>query len=793
MAAVSPISEGCALQRSLSKLATASSGSPRVKYQSEPLYLVSLERYGRDPNFAVHFPDSISMSDSLFDATVSDGDCRVRVSLDSSLNSLIHRNKLHCGSVLRNVVFSAVGDSEGDGRTFHICSLDVDSTCRSDAALRALSSVNVDTLQWVMVAEPNLVPLRARRSTYLPLWNNHDFTGDAWRHTPPSETGEEDSEEEDLLEGQPVMSLAEVRRHFLSGSRRRRGTLCVRILHKSRLMYYGKSDQSCECPYKAELKVADGSMSVCVVLWNTVCLDWYRCLQPGQVLRLSRYRVKESYSSRSGQDTEPSIEISLNSRNPAVKVAIVPKQHVSPEWSLPDLPHNFLCGQELLSCPQSTICDVIGVVVFAGRQERVRNKAGRRSEFEEYRWLQLEDGTSDHPITIKLLSTSQPDIQSRIQPMALLVCTQLKLVKVTLGSATTFEYLVNTPHTQVYCTGTGSHPVMPYKGIRPVRQFLQWLKQVDEASMLDRAVIGGYFSYPPLPVSLQSFMENRQGEAGMISGGEMKLQYEQLHYRERQRFVVQCTITAARYHRREDSGRIRNSDPLSAQLSPRVPRHRERLEPFKTPPKRKLLFATDTPGSSSRKRLAPAFQQSLTEEDAENEFSLFDGALEFLVGEDDDDDDVDDDESFSTPPSSPMPSNLGIAQIAMETLPWRFCYERRHVQAAAVGMQTNSFNKLLPHRELESFSPAPCYTGYFTLTLRVLSDGVLLDVLFLPATPGSLHWTPFPLTHDNSWESILSHGGFSPHGPPPSPVDIVSKQLYRIQDRPKNPSEASRG
>lgn len=182
--------------------------------------------------------------------------------------------------------------------------------------------------------------------------------------------------------------------------------------------------------------------------------------------------------------------------------------------------------------------------------------------------------------------------------------------------------------------------------------------------------------------------------------------------------------------------------------------------------------------------------------------------MEFLVGDDDDDDE---DEDFSTPPSSPMRSHLGMPHVALETLPRSFCYERRHVQAAAVGMQTNSFHKLLPHRELETFSPAPCYTGHFTLTMRgrndtktklfahmhiptdhrdhcqrpthssqqtfymrmcfcaVLSDGVMLDVIFFPATPGNLHWKPLPLTHDNTWESILSHGGFSSHAPPPSP------------------------
>ncbi|XP_076828256.1 RPA-related protein RADX isoform X2 [Brachyhypopomus gauderio] len=572
MAATSSSSGGCVFERRLAKL-TGASRSVRVKTQGEPLYVLSLERYGRDPDFGVHFPDSISMSDSLFDATITDGDCKIRVSLDPSLNRLVHRNTLRCGSVVRNVMFSARDCGEGDSRTFHICSLDVDALSSKDAALCALSSMDVASLAW-MGSEPSLVPLRARRSTYLPLWNNHDFTGDMWRETPP-DTGEEGSEDELVDDGQPIVSLAELRRRFLSGSRRPRGALCVRIFHKSRLMYYGKSEQSCECPYKAELQVGDGSLTVCVVLWNTMCLDWYRCLQPGQVLRLSRYRVKESYSSRSGHDSEPNIEISLNSRNPTADVAIVPVQHVSPEWSLPDVPHNFLSRQELLCCPLGSICDVIGVVVFVGRQERVRSTDGRRSELEEYRWLQLQDGTSDQPMIIKLFSTSQPDIQSRIQPMALVVCTRLKLIRSTVGRTTTFEYLTNTPLTQVYCTGTASRPVMPYRGLRPVRKFLQWLKQVDEASMLDRVVIGGHFSYPPLPVSMQSFVDSRQGDAGLISGGEMKLQCERLHYRERRRFAIQCTVTAACYHGREDSGRVRYSDPPSAQLSPRVARQRE--------------------------------------------------------------------------------------------------------------------------------------------------------------------------------------------------------------------------
>lgn len=39
-----------------------------------------------------------------------------------------------------------------------------------------------------------LVPLRASRSVFLPLWNNVDYSGEQWRETPPPE--EEDDEEE---------------------------------------------------------------------------------------------------------------------------------------------------------------------------------------------------------------------------------------------------------------------------------------------------------------------------------------------------------------------------------------------------------------------------------------------------------------------------------------------------------------------------------------------------------------------------------------------------------------------
>lgn len=46
---------------------------------------------------------------------------------------------------------------------------------------------------------------------------------------------------------------------------------------------------------QAVLEVCDQTGSVCVVLWNSVCVSWYRCLRPGDIISLRRYRVKPQY------------------------------------------------------------------------------------------------------------------------------------------------------------------------------------------------------------------------------------------------------------------------------------------------------------------------------------------------------------------------------------------------------------------------------------------------------------------------------------------------------------------
>ena len=49
---------------------------------------------------------AFSPGDDLYDVTVTDGDCRLCVTLDPVLNKLVERNNLHVGSRLSHASFS---------------------------------------------------------------------------------------------------------------------------------------------------------------------------------------------------------------------------------------------------------------------------------------------------------------------------------------------------------------------------------------------------------------------------------------------------------------------------------------------------------------------------------------------------------------------------------------------------------------------------------------------------------------------------------------------------------------
>ncbi|XP_037832687.1 RPA-related protein RADX isoform X2 [Kryptolebias marmoratus] len=588
----------------------------------EFLHVVDIRRYSRDQASPVFFPQAVLSGEDLYDVTLTDGHCLLQVTLDPGLNRLVERRVLHPGSVVCNVTFSPALSAQlpecpgasADRDSYRLVSVQVrDADPGEDEEVRRSDWA---TLPWFGSSEPTgpLVPLRANRSVFLPLWNNVDHSGEVWREAPPTDEGMEDEDEEEDEGRRPAVTVSELRDVFLSGWRGAvQHQLIVRIINKSHLMYYGRTDRNCDCPYKVLLQVSDQTGSVCVVLWNSVCVDWYRCLKPGDIISLRRYRVKRHYQAE-GDD----IELSVNSRNPAALISVLPESSVSPEHLPPAATYSFYSSKDLSERAHSGVCDVIGLLAFTGRSERIRRKDGRGAELLEYRWLRLEDGSSDRPIMVKLFSTSQPETHLKLHPLSVVVCTRLQVIR--SSDQTDWFYLTNTTFTQVYCTGLGHHSQMSYRKLPQVRLFLRWLRSQEDEQVLSRALIGGFFIHPPPPVSLETFMKDRRGELGFLQGAELQRELERLCYRERRSFCVQATVTMVTYSSRgeEDhclfwTDRASSHSSSSSSSSPRLPPSSPSFRPSSSSPpsfRPSSLFPPSSPSFRPSSSSPPSFRPS---------------------------------------------------------------------------------------------------------------------------------------------------------------------------------------
>ncbi|KFV48851.1 Uncharacterized protein CXorf57, partial [Gavia stellata] len=327
--------------------------------------------------------------------------------------------------------------------------------------------------------------------------------------------------------------------------------LLVRVLHKSRLRYYGKPEKKLDMPYQAYFEVADGSGMMSMVLWNSLCPEWYNSMKVGTVLLLEQYAIKNSYPFKTQPTPGDSqmkrfatIEISLNVRDPPTKISIIPEDMVKPEWGLPEVKYRFITRSELDDLPNNHSCDVIGLVTFVGRAERAR-KREHGEDFWLYRWAHAIDGTSDQPFILELFATSQPDVFEHIHPMTYLVCTQMRVVRDLTETPSSTIYLTTSNESQIFITGW--HKGQPYTKDTKVKNFIQWTKTQSEADQMKKTVIGGYYPFPRPPNNFLKYCKNSKVESVLKAIGETGKEIEDLHYREHKRIAVQGIISAIRY------------------------------------------------------------------------------------------------------------------------------------------------------------------------------------------------------------------------------------------------------
>ncbi|XP_078067912.1 RPA-related protein RADX isoform X2 [Mustelus asterias] len=540
----------------LNQLIAPSILQPVLPGSAEQVVVVTVQRYLGD---RINEKDSRSVPFYFYDLTVSDGVSQIKCHLAPDLNPLVHRNWLKAGSGIHITRCCLVYNEK---RLNH-CFVQIEAL--ELAAAKSVPTLNVpglstESLHSLTASQRGKdllrtlqgeTPLKGGKVHYLPLWNNNDPCGGEWNvlKGPPFPNVP--------LEGFKLISL----QHLAMTWRTKFEFphLLVRVMHKSRLRYYGRPGTKMDFPYQAYLEVADKSGMMPLVLWNALCPEWYQSLHIGTVLLLHRYSIKHSYQMRTwATPCDPqikslrTIEICLNPRDPRAEIQIVPTEQVKAEWTLPDIKYNFISRLELDKLPDGYTCDVIGLVTFVGRCQRVRREDGSEN-FCLYRWVHAVDGSTEQPFVLEVFATSQPETFQQIHPMTYLVCTQMRVVRELRpgGTVTTVPYLTTSNESQIFISG--HHKGQPYTHNPKVQSFIRWIKGQQEKDVMKRSVIGGYYTFPPAPSLFQDYCKNLDAEALLTSTSELKKEIESLHYREHRRILLQGTIAAVGYVYHQDS------------------------------------------------------------------------------------------------------------------------------------------------------------------------------------------------------------------------------------------------
>uniref|UniRef100_A0A3Q2XL78 RPA1 related single stranded DNA binding protein n=1 Tax=Hippocampus comes TaxID=109280 RepID=A0A3Q2XL78_HIPCM len=462
-----------------------------------------------------------------YDVTVTDGVWRAKCYLHPSLNHLVHTNSLRTGSDIIIAQCSFVYNERRLGHGYISieklrCSSGESSLLSHIRDVRTLPVLVKSGMERSTLLQSD-VPLELNRKHYLSLWNNEYPEGDVWTSAPPSSR-------DPVLDGE-MLTCKPL-------------PLLVKILQKSRLRYYGKIGSKIDFPYQAYFEVADQSGIMSLVLWNELCPQFYNSLNVGTVLYIQNYALKQSYSNRSRPQMDhygikmfTSIEICLNARNPTSIITVVPPKNVQPQWSLPDVSYRFATRSDVETFPNNSVCDIIGLVTFVGRVERVKRKGPEK--YWSFRWVHAVDGTSEHPFVLELFSSSQPEIFGNIWPMTYLVCTQMRVCQVE-GS---LPYLTSSCETEMFITGY--HKGQPYKNDPTVQNLIQRNKTLKDNVVLQKAYIGGHYCYPHAPCTFTQPV----GETSvpLVAASDLKKELETLQYREHKKLAIQGQITTVRY------------------------------------------------------------------------------------------------------------------------------------------------------------------------------------------------------------------------------------------------------
>ncbi|MED6283796.1 hypothetical protein CHARACLAT_012595 [Characodon lateralis] len=762
------------LQRTLERLSSTQSLELTAE-EAVPVAVVALQRYLSEPTDGQHHEQQLDSYS--YDLTITDGLWRAKCVLHPGLNQLVHRNTLRTGTDISVRQCSFVYNERRLGHGY-ICIEKLGCSAETSSVLPRINNINSLPILVKHGMERNVVlqsdvPLQVSRKHYLSLWNNDDPEGDMWT------TGY--ASPDPVLDVSKVTLLSTLESSFRVSWKPL--PLLVKIIHKSRLRYYGKFGLRIDYPYQAYFEVADQSGTMSLVLWNELCPEYYQRMNVGAVLYLQNYTLKQRYSNRSRPQMDhhrmksfTSVEICLNPRNPAAVITVVSQKSVLPQWGLPEVSYQFTTRSELEKLSNGSACDVIGLVTFVGRIERVKSKVNKAPEkYWTYRWIHAVDGTSDHPFILELFSSSQPEIFNQICPMTYLVSTQMRVCQVE-GS---LPYLTSSCETEIFITGY--HKGQPYVNDPRVKSFIQWTKTLKDNTVLQKTAIGGHYCYPPPPQIFAQSATDASGQVPLVAASDLKRELESLQYREHKKLAIQGQITAVRFTKNpkttEEGREVSNepergasdthNDPSAAQPATEdCPISPSSAESQANTRKRRPLFSKATPSSlnhastPAKRRLD--YKNSNENEEQEDEES--DSAYEEVQYERQE---CQDSPALSWKSSSwskqreQISEHLHQGGLHPDSLSHRFTFDEKSALLQRSNLQPTRWTSQIAARDA---LPRVPYPGHYQLTILGINKQIAVDAAFLPVVhpddPRAVGLSQDP--HDNSMLSCLSSGFLCP-------------------------------
>ena len=160
-------------------------------------------------------------------------------------------------------------------------------------------------------------------------------------------------------------------------------------------------------------------------------------------------------------------------------------------------------------------------------------------------------GTSDLPMIVKLFACSQPEVFEAMALGQVLVCARMLLKVWTQSSRERrYCYLTTTHNSQISILQHADDlENKPFKTNGVVNNVMEWKVSSAAKNLMEKSCIGGFYMFPPLPVSLKQYQDSFPPDHPMdvVSAQNLVEIIDGLQYQQHVRVNVQGRVVALEF------------------------------------------------------------------------------------------------------------------------------------------------------------------------------------------------------------------------------------------------------